>query len=54
MLSDMIDDLVRADCPQEKEAPTDSSKSSALTALPLMSSPMSAERRHTCEPLHSP
>ena len=30
------------------------SKSSALTALPLMSSPMSAERRRTCEPLYSP
>jgi hypothetical protein len=33
---------------------TGSSKSSALTALPLMSSPMSAERRRTCEPLYSP
>ena len=52
MLSDMIDDLVWADCPQEKL--TGSSKSSALTALPLMSSPMSAERRRTCEPLYSP
>lgn len=54
MLSDMIDDLVRADCPQEKEAAYRQLESSALTALPLMSSPMSAERRRTCEPLHSP
>lgn len=54
MLSDMIDDLVRADCPQERKQLTGSSKSSALTALPLMSSPMSAERRRTCEPLYSP
>lgn len=54
MLSDMIDDLVRADCQQERKQLTGSSKSSALTALPLMSSPMSAERRRTCEPLYSP
>lgn len=54
MLSDMIDDLVRADCRRKRKQLTGSSKSSALTALPLMSSPMSAERRRTCEPLYSP
>ena len=43
MLSDMIDDLVRADCPQKRKRPYRQLKSSALTALLLMSSPMSAE-----------
>ena len=48
MLSDMIDDLVWADCPQEKEAAYRQLEKLGVDRT------MSAERRRTCEPLYSP
>ena len=54
MLSDMIDDLVRADCPQEKEAAYQQLEKLGVDRITADVIADDAERRRTCEPLYSP
>ena len=54
MLSDMIDDLVRADCPQEKEAAYRQLEKLGVDRITADVIADERERRRTCEPLYSP